>query len=162
MTPGWKPGYTRLVVSLAVCQLAGLAGSVFTVPAIPAWYATISKPAFTPPNWVFAPAWTTLFILMGLSLWLVWSKGLEKRAVRTAVIAFGAQLFLNILWSALFFGLRSPFLAFIEIIFLWIAIAFTILLFSRIEKRAAWLLIPYILWVSFAAFLNWSVWLLNP
>ncbi len=149
----------RLVASVIICNLAGIIGSIFTTSSIPTWYASINKPAFNPPNWIFAPVWTTLFILMGISLFLIWERGLEKN--KLAVSVFGAQLALNTLWSLLFFGIQNPFLAFIEIIFLWIAIAASIILFYRIDKRAAYLLIPYILWVSFAAFLNYSIWILN-
>jgi benzodiazapine receptor len=151
----------RLAASLIVCQLAGLAGSVFTSPNIPTWYASLSKPWFTPPSWVFAPAWTALFILMGISFYLVWQKGLKTRESRQAVTLFGIQLGLNIVWSVLFFGLQSPFLAFLEILALWVAIALTIIRFYPISRNAATLLLPYIIWVSFAAFLNLSVWLLN-
>ena len=152
----------RLVVSIIICQAAGLAGSLFNFASIPTWYATVNKPFFNPPNWVFAPAWTTLFLLMGISLYLIWDKGLGSKGVRKGVYIFGIQLGLNVLWSALFFGLRSPPLAFIEIVALWIAILLTIRAFIPISKRAAWLLVPYITWVSFAAILNLSIWALNP
>lgn len=151
----------KLIVSIAVCQAAGLIGSVFTFPAIAGWYSTIQKPSFTPPNWVFAPVWTTLFLLMGVSLYLVWNRGLENKNAKTAVSVFGVQLGLNILWSVLFFGFQNPFLAFVEIIFLWLSILATAILFYRISKPAGYLLIPYLLWVSFAAFLNYSIWVLN-
>ncbi len=149
----------RLILSIITANMAGLLGSVFTAQNIPVWYASIQKPALTPPNWIFAPVWTALFIMMGVSLYLVWEKGLEKN--RLAVSVFGVQLGLNTLWSFLFFGLNNPFYAFIEIIILWLAIAATIFLFRRISRKAAWLLVPYIIWVSFAAFLNYSVWILN-
>lgn len=153
----------RLIVSIAICQAAGIIGSVFTVSAIPTWYAGISKPAFAPPNWIFAPVWTTLFLLMGIALFLVWERYLEKKGKeeKIAISVFGVQLGLNILWSVLFFGLRSPFLAFIEIIVLWVFIALSIMKFYMISKNAAYLLVPYILWVSFAAFLNYSIWIIN-
>ena len=151
----------RLVVAILVCQLAGVIGSFFTAPAISGWYATIQKPLFNPPNWVFAPVWTALFLLMGISIFLVWEKGLEKKEAKLAVSVFGIQLALNVIWSLLFFGLQSPFLAFIEIVFLWIAILATAFLFWRISKKAGLLLVPYLLWVSFAAFLNYDIWMLN-
>jgi benzodiazapine receptor len=151
----WK----MLVLFILICQLAGIVGSVFTTPAIPTWYAGISKPDFTPPNWLFAPAWTTLFLLMGVALYLIWEKGFKKN--RIAVYVFAAQLILNIIWSLLFFGLQNPFFAFVEIIILWIAILATIILFCRVRKEAGIILIPYIAWVSFAALLNYSVWMLN-
>ena len=151
----------KLVIAVLVCQAAGILGSVFTAPAIQGWYAGIQKPGFTPPNWVFAPVWTTLFLLMGLALYLIWDKGLDTKESRIALLVFGVQLSLNVLWSLLFFGLQSPFLAFVEIIFLWAAILLSIILFYRISRKAGMLLVPYILWVTLAAFLNYSVWLLN-
>ncbi len=156
-----KINYIRLVVSVVVCLLAGFIGSFFTSSSIPTWYAGVSKPAFNPPNWVFAPVWTALFILMGISLYLVWNKGLQVNAVKIAVAVFAIQLILNVLWSVLFFGLKSPLYAFIEIIILWLSILFTIVLFFRISRTAGYLLVPYILWVSFAALLNFSIWRLN-
>jgi len=149
----------RLIVSVFICQFAGIIGSVFTSPSIPTWYASLSKPAFNPPSWLFAPAWITLYFLMGLSLYLVWEKGLQKN--KLAVSVFGLQLALNSIWSILFFGLQNPFLAFLEIIILWLAILASIILFYRIEKKAAYLLVPYIAWVSFATLLNYSIWMLN-
>ena len=109
------PDFLRLVFSIVVCQLAGFVGSFFTAPAITSWYSGIEKPFFNPPNWVFAPVWTALFLLMGVSLYLVWSKGLESKESKLAVSVFFVQLALNVLWSFLFFGLRNPFLAFVEI-----------------------------------------------
>lgn len=150
----------RLLVSIVVTQLAGIIGSVFTAPAIPGWYATLNKPGFVPPNWVFAPAWTALFLLMGISLFLVW----ERRGdggFGLALSVFGVQLFLNVVWSLLFFGLQNPLLAFIEIIVLWTAILLNMAVFYRISRRAALLLLPYLIWVSFAAFLNYNIWMLN-
>ena len=152
----------RLVVAVAIPLIAGFLGSVFTMPSIPTWYAAINKPAWNPPNWIFGPVWTILFILMGIALWLIWEKGLDKIQVRTAVNIFSAQLVLNIVWSLLFFGLHSPFWAFIEIIALWLMILWTIIAFYRLDKTAGLILIPYILWVSFASFLNFTVMRLNP
>ena len=156
-----KNKLVKFVISVLACQIAGFAGSVFTTPSIPTWYASINKPAFTPPNWVFAPAWTTLFLLMGISLYIIWDKGLGSRDSKLAVSVFGVQLALNVIWSLLFFGLQNPFFAFVEIIMLWTAILATIMLFYKISKKAGILLVPYIFWVSFAAFLNYSVWMLN-
>jgi tryptophan-rich sensory protein len=152
---------SKLIISILICQLAGILGSFFTAPAITTWYATINKPAFNPPNWIFAPVWTLLFLLMGISLYLIWEKGLENEKVKKAIFYFAIQLLLNIGWSFLFFGLRSPLAGFLEIIILWLAILMTIIKFYRISKPAGLLLLPYILWVSFAAFLNFSVWQLN-
>ncbi|MFP3909612.1 MAG: TspO/MBR family protein [Archaeoglobaceae archaeon] len=149
------------MLSIGICLAAGFIGSIFTTPAIPVWYATLQKPFFTPPNWVFGPAWTTLYILMGIALFLVWNKGIQDRKVQVAMGVFGVQLVLNSLWSILFFGMQNPFYAFIEVIILWFAILATIILFYGIDKRASFLLVPYILWVSFASVLNYYVWILN-
>ncbi|WP_342678300.1 TspO/MBR family protein [Methanofollis sp. UBA420] len=152
----------RLVVSVALTLLAGFTGSIFTTPQIPGWYAGLVKSPLNPPAWVFGPVWTILFILMGISLFLIWREGTGRPEVRAALLAFGVQLALNILWSALFFGLQSPLLGFLEILLLWGAILATIVLSARVSKPAAWLLLPYLLWVSFAAYLTWAVWTLNP
>ena len=146
----------RFIVSIFVCLAAGLVGSIFTTPAIPGWYATLQKPSFSPPNFLFAPVWTTLYILMGISLALI----LNKKN-KTAIIFFVVQLVLNSLWSILFFGLKSPKLAFVEIIFLWLAILITILKFFKISKLAGWLFVPYLLWVSYASVLNLTIVKLN-
>jgi len=156
-----KTNFIKLIAAILVCMLAGAIGSIFTAPAINTWYASIRKPWFNPPNWLFAPVWTTLFFLMGISLYIVWGKGLEKKEVKLAVSVFGIQLALNILWSFLFFGLQSPFLAFVEIVLLWLAILATMMLFYKVSKNASLLLVPYLLWVSFAAFLNYNVLMLN-
>ncbi len=152
---------SKLVVAIVGSQLAGIIGSVFTAPAIAGWYTTIVKPELNPPAWVFGPVWTTLFALMGIAAFLVWKQGLERRDVRIALGLFVGQLALNTLWSILFFGLQNPGAAFIEIIILWFAILATIVAFARISRPAAWLLVPYILWVSFASYLNFSIWMLN-
>jgi translocator protein len=151
---------TRLVVAIVVCQLAGAVGSAFTAPAIPAWYASLAKPSFTPPSWVFGPVWVTLYTLMGISLFLVWEKGFGKKNI-IALYIFGAQLALNALWSILFFGLQKVFYALVEITALWIVIVLTIMVFHRISKKAAWLLVPYLAWVTVATMLNFYIWKLN-
>jgi tryptophan-rich sensory protein len=150
----------KLVASIILCQLAGFLGSLFTTPAIPTWYATLNKPSFTPPNWIFSPVWISLFILMGISLFMVWRRRNHPR-FRTALIFFFVQLILNVLWSASFFGLRSPLLGLIDIVLLWIVILLTIQNFLNVSKIAGILLIPYFLWVSFATLLNFSLWFLN-
>ncbi len=150
----------KALIAVIICQMAGVIGSVFTADAIPDWYATLAKPEFSPPNWVFAPVWITLYTLMGISLYLVWNK--RKKDTTPALLVFFAQLVLNTIWSIVFFGLQSPFYAFIIIIFLWVLIAGSIYFFYRISKTAAYLLIPYILWVSFAALLNYYIFALNP
>lgn len=157
-----KISIVKLVVSIIVAELVGIIGSFFTTPAIPSWYQFLIKPSFSPPNWLFAPVWTALFLLMGIAAYLVWSEGWEKRDVKIALSVYGVQLVLNLLWSVLFFGLQSPFYGFLEIIVLWIVIVLNILVFYRVSRKAAYLLIPYIIWVSFAATLNYSIWQLNP
>jgi len=156
-----KINLIKLVISILVCQLAGLIGSIFTSKSITTWYAMLNKPSFNPPNWIFAPVWTTLFILMGISLYLVCNSGIDTYEVKIAITIFVIQLMLNILWSIIFFGFHAPFYAFIEMIILWGAILITIFKFYNISPTAAYLLIPYILWVSFAAVLNFSLWHLN-
>ncbi|UCG10776.1 MAG: tryptophan-rich sensory protein [Dehalococcoidia bacterium] len=151
----------KLVVSIVACQVAGLIGSVFTTPSIPTWYAALQKPAFTPPNWLFAPAWLTLYLLMAIAAFLIWRKGLAQKEVKTALLIFAIQLILNALWSVAFFGLKSPLAGFIVIALLWVAILFTILRFFRLSAVAGALMLPYILWVSFAAALNIAIWQLN-
>jgi tryptophan-rich sensory protein len=152
----------KLLLSILACQSAGLIGSIFTMKAIPTWYATLQKPFFTPPNWLFAPAWGTLYLLMGISAFLIWQRGLGNPQVKRALIVFLIQLALNALWSVVFFGLESPLYGVIVIVTLWIAILLTMLKFFKISVAAFWLLLPYLLWVTFAAALNISVWILNP
>lgn len=157
----------RLILSIAKTQAAGIIGALFTAPAIATWYATLEKPALNPPNWIFGPVWTTLYLFMGISVFFVWSAYAqapdeeERKRRRNALIVFDTQLALNVLWSILFFGLHSPLLAFIEIILLWCMIIWTIIAFWPISRIAAHLLIPYIAWVSFAGYLNYMLWVLN-
>ena len=153
---------TRLIAAVAICLFAGYIGSIFTMPAIPTWYAALAKPALNPPAWVFGPVWTVLYVLMGVALYLVWSKGWGHKSVQVATGIFAVQLFLNILWSYLFFGLQAPILALIEIALLWVAILMTVGAFYRVSVPAAALLVPYLLWVSFAAYLNYGIYALNP
>ena len=150
----------KLAISIILCQFAGFVGSLFTTPAIPTWYKTLRKPFFTPPNWIFSPVWISLFILMGISLFMVWRKQDHPR-FKTALIFFFVQLILNVLWSAAFFGIRSPLLGFVDIVLLWVAILLTIQYFLKVSWMAGLLLLPYILWVSFAVVLNFSLWILN-
>lgn len=153
--------FLKLLFCIAASQAAGFIGAIFTMPAIDSWYKTLARPEFAPPNWVFAPVWTTLYILMGVAAFLVWQKGLERKEVKVALTIFAIQLILNTLWSIIFFGLQSPGWAFVEVIFLWVAILATIIAFAKVSKLAAWLLAPYILWVSFAAYLNFMIFWLN-
>ncbi|MFH1394441.1 MAG: TspO/MBR family protein [Candidatus Micrarchaeota archaeon] len=151
-----------LLFFILLSQMAGIIGSFFTFDSIGSWYAYLERPSFAPPNWIFGPVWITLYALMGIAAYIVWEKGWKTQEVKFALGWFGAQLVLNALWSIIFFGLQSPGPAFIEILILWAAIAMTIMSFGRLSRNAAWLLVPYILWVSFAAILNFSIWLLNP
>ena len=151
----------KLIIAITISELAGVIGLIFTAPSIAGWYADLIKTVFNPPAWVFGPVWTTLFVLMGIAAFLIWKKGLQRKDVRIALGIFLGQLILNTLWSIIFFGLHSPGGALVEIIFLWLAILATIITFARVSKPAAWILAPYILWVSFAAYLNYAIWVLN-
>jgi len=151
----------KLIIAIVISELAGIIGFIFTMPSIAGWYSTLVKPALNPPAWVFGPVWMILFALMGISAFLIWKKGLDRKDVKIALGIFIGQLILNTLWSIIFFDLHSPEGAFIEIIFLWLAIIATIIAFAKISKSATWLLLPYILWVSFAGYLNYSIWQLN-
>ena len=153
--------FTKLVVCLALTFFAALLGSLFTRNAIFDWYAGLNKPFFTPPDWLFGPVWTVLYLLMALSAFLVWQKGLDSPAVKIALALYLLQLILNALWTPLFFGLKMPLVAFIEILLLWTAIVLTIIASARVSILAGLLLLPYIVWTSFAALLNCSLWLLN-
>jgi len=150
-----------ILVFVLVCELAGIIGSFFTMPSIPGWYAGLAKPPFNPPTWVFAPVWTILYAMMGLSAYLVYEKGPRRKDVRMALAVFAGQLVLNALWSIVFFGAQQILGAAVLIVVLWAMILATIRLFSRISRAAAYLLVPYILWVSFATVLNISLYVLN-
>ena len=151
----------KLITSIAICQLAGAIGAFFTYESIPTCYAALQKPSFNPPNWIFGPVWTTLYTLMGISAFIIWDKGLNNKNVRYAIYIFGIQLALNSIWPIIFFGLHLPLLAFFEIIILWVFILLSIIYFYKISKVASLLLIPYIMWVSFASILNLSISILN-
>lgn len=151
----------RLLVVLLITFLAGFIGQLFTTPSIPTWYAALNKPVFNPPNWIFAPVWTTLYTLMAVSAWLIWNKGLDNKDVKAGLKLFCLQLALNSLWSIIFFGLHLPWTAFVEIVFLGLVIFATIKAFSKVSQLASWLLIPYFLWVCFASVLNLTIVLLN-
>ncbi len=151
----------KLILSIVVCEGAGGIGSIFTVKAIPTWYAALEKPPFTPPNWVFGPVWLTLYLLMGIAVFLVWWRGLGEPKALPAFTIFWVQLVINILWSVVFFGFQSLLGGLIMIIILWLLILLTIITFFRVSNVAGALLIPYILWVSIATYLNAGVWILN-
>jgi tryptophan-rich sensory protein len=167
----------KLVIAIVVSELAGIVGAVFTTPSIAGWYSGLEKPALNPPSWIFGPVWTTLYALMGIALFLVWQRlGREQgiasssdrgrnprndKGVKIALGVFTLQLLLNVLWSVLFFGLHAPGGALVDIVALWAAILATIIAFANVSRPAAWLLVPYLLWVSFAFYLNYSIWTLN-
>jgi len=145
----------RLLLFVLLCEGAGLVGSVFTLNSLQTWYPTLVKPFFNPPGWIFGPVWTTLYFLMGVSLYLVWGKK------KTDSKWFWIQLLLNSLWSVAFFGLKNPIIAFIVIIFLLTSIFLTIKAFTKVNKVSVYLLYPYLAWVSFASILNLSIVILN-
>lgn len=150
----------KLIISLALPLTIGAIAGIFTSKAIPNWYSTLNQPSFNPPNWLFGPVWTTLYILLGISLYIVWTlpPGKERNM---GLIAFGIQLVLNFGWSFLFFYFKNPGLALIEIIILWISIVFVLIFFYKLKPIAAYLNIPYLLWVSFATILNAAYFKLN-
>ncbi len=149
------------IIAILISQSAGIIGSVFTAKSVKTWYLTLQKPFFNPPGWIFGPVWIFLYTLMGISSYMIWQDRAINNLVKPALIIFGVHLVLNALWSILFFGLKNPGLAFIEIIVLLIFIVIIIFLFYKINPRAAYLLIPYLVWVSFASILNFSIWKLN-
>jgi len=150
--------WLKLIITLIICLGIGWVGSFFTTPSIATWYQTLNKSFLNPPNWVFAPVWTLLFILMAIAWYLIW---INPKQNKKAHLLFVIQLILNLLWSFCFFYLHNPLLALLEIVVLWVFILLTILSFYKISKPAAYLLIPYIAWVSFASILNASLWWLN-
>jgi tryptophan-rich sensory protein len=152
----------KLVASILIPLIIGFLGSIATMAEIPTWYAALSKPSWAPPNWLFGPVWTTLYVLMGISLYLVWREGLDRLDVRFAILIFAVQLLLNLLWSIVFFSYHALFGSFILILILWISILANIIAFYVISKPAGILLVPYIVWVSIASYLNYSVYILNP
>lgn len=166
ITPMKLNNFFKLVIVITVSESMGIIGSVFTISSISTWYATLAKPALNPPAWIFAPVWTILYFFMGVAAWLVWkrldsnSRENNKR-IKIALAVFALQLLLNLFWSIVLFGLHNPGLAFVNIAGLWLAIVWTVVVFYRISKLAAYLLVPYILWVSFAAYLNFAIWMLN-
>lgn len=150
-----------LILLLVVCLGVGSAGAVFTSRSVDTWYAGLAKPWWNPPTWVFGPVWTTLYAAMALAAWAVW----RRRGFRGGAVAFGwfaLQLALNALWSPLFFGLRNPWAALVDVALLWAAIGATLAAFWKISRLGGILLVPYWLWVSFAAVLNFAIWRLNP
>lgn len=159
--PHDRPWLT-LALSVLVVEVVGASGSLFTVQGLDTWYDTLVRPALAPPNWVFAPVWTTLFALMGVAAWLVWRRARSSlRGARIAALTFAAQFVFNLAWSAVFFGQQAIGAGLVVIAVLWVLIVATIVTFARVDRRAGALLIPYLLWVSFATYLNYAFWTLN-
>jgi translocator protein len=152
----------KLIIALVIPLAVGGLSGFLTTSEIPGWYQTITKPSWNPPGWVFAPVWTTLYILMGVALYLVWkNENVDSRIKRAAIILFAVQLILNFFWSLIFFKQHQIGWAFAEIMTMWIFIVLTIFAFAKVNNIAAWLLVPYISWVSFASILNYTIWKLN-
>lgn len=150
----------KFVVSLGLCFFVAFLGGMATAPAVSSWYQTINKPVWNPPSWIFGPVWTVLYLLMAISFFLIWKKGVTKKTKKPLTL-FLVQLILNLIWSFIFFGIGNFWLAYAELIVLWVFILATIQSFWKISSTAGWLLIPYILWVSFAGVLNLTIALLN-
>jgi tryptophan-rich sensory protein len=150
-----------LLFCIFLCQLAGVIGSYFTINSIPTWYASLNKPSLNPPNWIFGPVWISLYTLMGISLFITWKNRKRLKGIKSTMTIFFLQLLLNTLWSIVFFGMHNIGMALVVIIFLWIFILAMIVTFFRISKSAGLLQIPYLLWVSFAIYLNYSIFILN-
>jgi tryptophan-rich sensory protein len=146
---------------MGIVSLIAYLGSILTTPSIATWYSTINKPSFNPPNYLFAPVWTILFIMMGIAFFLILKDGRGNKFFRPAWLSFGAQLFLNVYWSFLFFFAHEPALAFFGLVSLWSMIIVNIYYFYQIKKTSAYLLFPYIIWVTFAGILNYAIWYLN-
>jgi benzodiazapine receptor len=152
----------RLILSILICQMAGIIGSIITASSVASWYPTLVKPSFTPPGSYIGLIWIVLFTLMGISLFLIWRMAPSNPKARIALYLFAAQFVVNVLWNVAFFGMRSPLSGLIVIGILWILILITMIKFWPINKTAALLLIPYIVWISIAAYLNYLLWMLNP
>ncbi len=152
----------KLLGFIIVCEMVGIVSTPFTISAIQSWYVTLQKPFFSPPNFIFGPVWTILYACMAVAAYSIYQKGIKKPAVKRALLLFSLQLVLNFVWSLLFFALRSPSVAFLEIILLWLSILGCAIVFYPIRKTATYLFIPYIIWVSFALLLNFSIVILNP
>jgi len=151
----------KLLIAVAIPLVVGGISGYFTVSGVESWYLTLQKPSWNPPNWIFGPVWTTLYVMMGIALFLVWKEDTSSELKAIAVILFAVQLLLNFFWSFIFFKLEQPGWAFAEILVLWLMLLACIFAFGQVNKTAAWLLVPYISWVSFATILNGTIWKLN-
>ncbi|SHE69682.1 TspO and MBR related proteins [Arenibacter palladensis] len=156
-----KKQLTYIAISVTVCLIIGFLSSFATQSSVNDWYLELNKPSFNPPNWIFAPVWTVLYIMMGVAAGIVWAKGFYHIWVKTALYHFGIQLLFNALWSIIFFGFKNPFAALLVILALLVLLIFTIKWFKVVSTTAAYLLIPYLLWVCFATALNYKIWELN-
>ena len=151
----------KLFIAILICEGTGIISGLIANTGLNAWFGTLNKPSWNPPAYLFAPVWTMLYLLMGISLWLIWKSNTPVPQKINLIILFSLQLFLNFWWSIIFFKFHSPALAFIDIILMLTIILLTIINFSKFSKAAAWLLVPYIAWVSFATILNFTIWILN-
>ncbi len=156
-----KKRFLRIGIAVVACVLIGFLSSIASKTSLDTWYASIQKPSFTPPNWIFGPVWILLYVLMGIAAGIVWSKGFYHKWVKTALYHFGFQLLLNAAWPIFFFGLQNPFIALLDIVALFILLLFTIKWFTVVNSTAAYLMIPYVVWVAFATALNFGIWQLN-
>jgi tryptophan-rich sensory protein len=153
--------YKKLVISLLLPHMAGIAGAFFTIPSVYIWYEGLVKPAFSPPNWIFGPVWFILYTLMGFSVYIIWESVYEYKNAREAVFLFWVHLLFNAMWTVLFFNLKDIALAFFDIMIIWVMIAVLMSRFYKISKTAAYLLVPYFVWVSYASMLNLFIWAMN-
>ena len=151
----------KLIIAILIPLVVGFTSGFFTAGNVTGWYQTIQKPSWNPPSWIFGPVWTTLYILIGIALFLVWRSDVAESVKNTAIILFAVQLVFNFFWSLIFFEMHEPGWAFAEIVVMWVLILLTIFSFGKVSSLAAWLLVPYISWVSFASILNYTIWRLN-
>lgn len=151
----------KAIIAIVIPLMVGATSGFFTISGVESWYQTIQKPSWNPPNWIFGPVWTTLYVMMGIALFLVWKEDTSEELKKIAIALFAVQLTLNFFWSFIFFNQQQPGWALVEIIAMWFFILLTIFAFAQVNKTAAWLLVPYISWVSFASILNYTIWQLN-
>lgn len=151
----------KLFISILIPLALGAIAGYFTSTGVDGWYAAANKPSFNPPNGIFAPVWTVLYVMMGIACWLIWKAEANEQLKRKALWAYAIQLALNFAWSFIFFVLLETGWALVEIGMLWLAILITIAVFARVNRAAAWLMVPYACWVTFATLLNYSIWRLN-
>lgn len=151
----------KAIIAIAIPLMVGATSGFFTISGVESWYQTIQKPSWNPPNWIFGPVWTTLYVMMGIALFLVWKEDTSEELKKIAIALFAVQLTLNFFWSFIFFNQQQPGWALVEIIAMWFFLLLTIFAFAQVNKTAAWLLVPYISWVSFATILNYTIWQLN-